>query len=240
MPGGAPHPVGQRRPVEIDALASVNLGLPIERQVIGVFGDKHLNDRRLGRNAACDQPRRRGLLQNNPLAGPTSIFRSPHHEHAELGGDDIELLAHILADPVKLSLTTRADLIGDVDDRFDAWQMRWQRPTIDASLWRLGWLDDGSAGLGRGFNLFDIFERQQHLVFRQRLGAAAKTVSLELLDDLDETLVAGSLGDQHRLEHARIIGKCVDRSLHKRSRPYSAAARDRFDHPDSLRHSSSR
>jgi hypothetical protein len=37
----APHPIGQRRTVEFDALAGVDLSLPIQRKMIGIFGDKH-------------------------------------------------------------------------------------------------------------------------------------------------------------------------------------------------------
>jgi hypothetical protein len=35
--GCLPHPIRQRRTIEINALAGVNLRLPIERQVIGIF-----------------------------------------------------------------------------------------------------------------------------------------------------------------------------------------------------------
>ena len=47
--GGAPDPVGQRRAVEADALAGKDLRLPVERQVVGVFGDEHLRDESVGR-----------------------------------------------------------------------------------------------------------------------------------------------------------------------------------------------
>jgi hypothetical protein len=60
MEGGAANPVGQRRTVEIDSLAGVDLRLPVERQMIGVFGDEDLRHGRLGWNAALDQSRRRG------------------------------------------------------------------------------------------------------------------------------------------------------------------------------------
>ena len=38
VPCGMADPVGQRRPVQIDALAGVNLGLAIQRQMVGIFG----------------------------------------------------------------------------------------------------------------------------------------------------------------------------------------------------------
>src|SRR5579883_1254400 len=38
MPGGAADPISERRAIEIDALAAVNLSLAIKWQVVGVFG----------------------------------------------------------------------------------------------------------------------------------------------------------------------------------------------------------
>jgi len=40
--GGAADPVGQGRAVEGDALTGIDLRLPIERTVIGMFRDEHL------------------------------------------------------------------------------------------------------------------------------------------------------------------------------------------------------
>jgi hypothetical protein len=54
MPGSMTDPVCQRRPVQIDALAGINLGLAIQRQVVGIFGHQNLGDRSLGRQAALD------------------------------------------------------------------------------------------------------------------------------------------------------------------------------------------
>jgi hypothetical protein len=36
--GGATRPIGQCRAIEFDALAAIDLGLPVERQMVGVFG----------------------------------------------------------------------------------------------------------------------------------------------------------------------------------------------------------
>ena len=74
MEGGASDPVGESRAVEAEALALVNLRLAIERQMIGVFGDEHVGDGRLGRQAALDQPRRRRRLDDDVLAGAAGVF----------------------------------------------------------------------------------------------------------------------------------------------------------------------
>ena len=49
MPGGTADPVGQSRPIEIDALTDVNLRLTIQRQMVGVFADQHVSDGRFRR-----------------------------------------------------------------------------------------------------------------------------------------------------------------------------------------------
>jgi hypothetical protein len=48
------------------------------------------------------------------------------------------------------------------------------------------------------YSLLDLFETQQHLVFGQRLGSAAKTMPLHFPDDLAQPLVLHSLREQHR------------------------------------------
>lgn len=87
--GGAPDPVGQRRAIERDALARIDLGLTIQRQMIGIFRDQHLGDRRLGRDPVLDQPSRGRSLHHDVLAGPAGIFRPAQHEHTELGRHDV-------------------------------------------------------------------------------------------------------------------------------------------------------
>lgn len=37
MEGGMPNPVRQCRSIKSDALASIDLGLPVERQMIGIL-----------------------------------------------------------------------------------------------------------------------------------------------------------------------------------------------------------
>ena len=60
----------------VDALAGVDLGLAVERQVVGVLGDQHVRDQRLGRQAALDQPRRRRRLDDRLGAGAAGVLRA--------------------------------------------------------------------------------------------------------------------------------------------------------------------
>lgn len=98
--GCLPHPVRQRRTIQLNALAGVNLRLPIERQVIGIFGDKNLGDGGFGRQSALDQPGRGRRLHNTVLASTAGVFGTPSHEDPELRRDQVQPLASILADPM--------------------------------------------------------------------------------------------------------------------------------------------
>ena len=128
----------------------------------------------------------------------------------ELRRHDVQPLALVLADPVQLTLAAGAGLAVDIDDDLDPWQMRRQRAAIGASL--LG--PRGSFGRSRLIcyrriarrRLLDVFEAEQHLIFRQRLGPAPKTVPLQLLDDLAQPLTLALLGEQHRFQRLEIVG----------------------------------
>jgi hypothetical protein len=124
MESGPSDPVGERRAVKPHALTRVDLRLAVERQMIGVFGNQHLRHRRIGRQAALDEARRGWRLDDDVLAAAAGVFGSAHDEHAELRRNDVELLAHVLADPVKRPFAARAGLVLDVDHRLDARQRR--------------------------------------------------------------------------------------------------------------------
>ena len=180
--GGPTHPVCERRSVEPHALARIDLSLSIKRQVIGVFGDQNLRHRRLGRNAALDQPVRGRRLDDDALAGPATVARPPCHENTELGGHDVEPLGDILADDVEPMLAARTGLVLDVDDGLDPRQMGRQGAAVRPALcrpfglsFRVGAL---FFGLFDGNALFDVFETEKKLVLGQRLGPAAEAIAL--------------------------------------------------------------
>ena len=144
------------------ALAGVDLGLPVERQVIGVFGDQHLGDRRLGRQAALDQPRRRGRLHHDVLASPAGVFGPAHDQHPELRRHDVEALAHVLADPMQRAPAAGAGMIVDIDHHLDARQMCRQRSAVHPALGgadgALGRCRLFALGLGGGNDLLGLFQ----------------------------------------------------------------------------------
>ena len=69
-------------------------------------------------------------------------------------------------------------------------------------------------GLAARRDLLDLFEPEQQLIFRQRLGAPAEAMTLQFLDDLFQPLGTGALGQQHRLQRAGIVGKRVRHDRH--------------------------
>ena len=136
--GRAADPIGQRRTVEFDALAGIDLSLPIQRKMIGIFGDKHLRYRGLGRQSALDQPRRRRRLHHHVLTSSAAIFGSANHQHAELCRHDVEPFARILADPMQRLAAARAGAVVDVDHHLDARQMLGKRSSVHPAAWRSG------------------------------------------------------------------------------------------------------
>jgi hypothetical protein len=259
--GGAAHPVSKGRTIEIDALPGVDLGLAVERQVVGVFGDQHLSDGRLGRKAAFDQPRRCRRLNHDVLTRPTGVFGPPDHQNPELGRHDVETLGAIFADYMQRPTAARAAVIFDVDDHLDPRQVDRQRTTIGPTLGGARLTLSRRFGLLIGFivsrGLLDLFKAKQQLILGKRLGPSAEPMTLHLLDDLCEPLGASALRQQHCLQRRRIIGERIGRLRHARldharqrlasaraglihsaaiipaaSAPVSPALRERVSNPD--------
>ena len=150
-----------------------------------------------------------GRLDHHFLAGPAGVLGPAHHQHPELGRDDVQPLGDVLADPVQSAGAAGAGLVLDVDDCLDPRQMRRQRSAVAsrrlAARGRpaLGSVASVLLGLG-GLDLLDVLQAQLQLIDRQRLGAAAEAVALQLLDDLAQALgLCGPLGDRHRLQRRR-------------------------------------
>lgn len=217
--GALADPVGERRTVEGDVLAGVDLGLAIERQVIGVFGDHDLRYGRLGGDAALDKARRRRCLDDDLLAGPAGIFGPTHDENPDLCRHDVQPLGTVLSDRMQAAAAARAGLVVDVDHLLDARQMGRQRaavrPPSRRPLLACFGIGDVGRGLHRGDDLFDLLEGQEHLVFRQALGAPTEAMPLQFLDDLTQPLVLRLLGEEHGAERNRVGGEGVGRLCHK-------------------------
>ncbi|MGY4503267.1 hypothetical protein ACVWYH_007224 [Bradyrhizobium sp. GM24.11] len=169
------HPVRQCRTIELNTLAGVNLRLPVEWQVIGIFGDQDLGNGGLGRQTALDQPGRAGACTT-----PSSQARQ-----AYLGRRVTRLRncagtrssRSLLSSPIRCNspLATGAGLIVDIDDDLDPRQVRRQGATVAAALASPRLTAFRRADVMRRLairrDLLDVFKAQQHLIFGQRLCA---------------------------------------------------------------------
>jgi hypothetical protein len=107
-------PVGERRAGELHALARVDLGLTVQRQVVGVLGDQDVREQARTRAAALDRQGRHGRLRDRP-AGPAAELRADVAVHDEASGDVLDELARVLAEGTKGLAAVRAVRLWSMD-----------------------------------------------------------------------------------------------------------------------------
>ncbi|MFT6224275.1 MAG: hypothetical protein ACJA1F_002124 [Paracoccaceae bacterium] len=100
--GGFPDPESQSGTVDINALPCIDPALAVQRQVVGVFGDDHARDSRLGRQAAFDQAQLCGRLDDASLARAACILGSACGDDTELRRYDIQPLTDVFEREVEL------------------------------------------------------------------------------------------------------------------------------------------
>ena len=147
-----------------------------------------MGDRRLGRQAALDQPRRRRRLHHRR---PRRRGRRIWAGASPAPGTAPERCPAARRRP-RRSCAARPCSRGRLCPRC----RRWSRCAADGPAARRDCAGAGarasarsaerlsSRRRGAGLGLLDILQRQQHLIFGQRLGAAAEAMALHLLDDL--------------------------------------------------------
>lgn len=212
-------PVGERRPIQVHALARVDLGLAVERKMVGVFADQNMRDGRFGGDTAFNEARRRGRLHHDLLAASAGVFGPARDDHAELGRHDVEALGTILAHDVQHSLAAAAGLVLDVDDLLDTRQVGRQGAPVGTALPGASLARGGIGGVfyceALCLDLLGFFQTQKQLIDGKALGPAAEAVALQFLDDLAQPLVLGALSGKHRLKRDRIAGLRLGRVAHE-------------------------
>jgi hypothetical protein len=150
----------------------------------------------------------------------------------------------VLANPVQRALAARASMLLDIDHHLDARQMRRQRApvqtTIDGSPMARCRLGAVRFCFAARYALFNIFEREQELIFRQLLGPAAEPMPLQFFDDLFEPLGTRALRQQHGFQRIGIVWERFCRDRHAYSESRAAAESERLQHADSQCRSSTR
>ena len=119
-------PLRHARARDVHARARVDLLLPVQRQVVVVFGDRYLREQARRGDALVDDLRghRRGL--DRLAARARRTWPADMAQHEELGRHAIELLAHLLADTLE-GLAALAVGLLDLVVMIDARQARGQR-----------------------------------------------------------------------------------------------------------------
>jgi len=208
-------------------LARIDLRLAIERCVVGIFGDQHMRDERLGRDATLDQPLRRRCLRHFASAGPAGVFGTAGHDHLQLRRDHVEPFGDVFADAMLETAAAGTGLILDIDDDLFARQMHRQRTAIDLPLARSGRLGGHLAILlSRRFRrrdrLLQILERKRQLIGVKLLGAAAEAMPLQLLDDRRQPIellgMPRPLGHKQSLQRLHVIRERIRSGQHAAKR----------------------
>lgn len=120
-------PAGHDRAVDRHALARVNAGLTMQRQMIAIFGDDHMREQRRAGPPLLDRQRRHGRLDDR-LAAAAAHLR-PHMRHPlEVRCDIFEHPALVGPDPAEFGPSAGgADAGRVVDDRLEREMIRQRR-----------------------------------------------------------------------------------------------------------------
>ena len=142
-----------------------------------------MRDRRLGGDAALDQPRRRGLLHDCAGAGATGQLRPPRHHHAELPRNHVEPLGSVFADHHHGRPAARAGGVLRRQFHLDARQVGGQLAAVGAALGRPLALQFRIAPLGLGVALgdrrFQVLEAELQLLLGQPLRLPSELETLQ-------------------------------------------------------------
>ena len=189
MKAGASRPVAHR-PIQNDALASVDFGLPVKRQMIAEFRDDDLGDERLSRQPAGHNMLGSMRLRDSARTASARVFGATCHQHAELGRDHVETLGDILANHRHRAATARTHRASWFDHTLHARQMSRQPAPIAlaGSIATIRFaLDDRRGlflrGVQNALSDFDVLERKIKLIRRQFLRLRAELLASQIVDD---------------------------------------------------------
>src|SRR6266540_4458110 len=220
-PACAANPSGQRRAIELNAVAREDLRLSIQRRVIAIFADQDLREQRRRRQATCDRTLRRRRLVHGPT-GPAAIFGAANPDDTEPRGHPVQHLADALADAMQCAATARTGVRRSVEHDVFAWEVigQWLAPGLGVLWFGLGlWLC-----LGMRKVALDVLQSKRELVGIKTFGATPILRPLKLPDDQLEPfdLAVAPLNDSGHVAHEtmqqrRIGRKIVEIKLHDES-----------------------
>ena len=142
-------PVRQRRSVEVDALTLEDPALPVERQMIAIFGDQDMGEQAGPGASPLDRARRQGRLADGLAAGAGQA-RAHDPVHHEPPRHVVELFGDVLAQRLQPAAALSAGIAGR-DQGLLARKVRRQRLALRHPLRRGSRVGrrHGPAGLSR-------------------------------------------------------------------------------------------
>ena len=175
-PSGTTDPVGQRRAIQLDAVAGEDLALPIERKVIAIFGDQDMSEEASTGEALGDWSFGSRRLMDR-AASTAAIARPAKAYNAQTGRDMVEHLAHCLADHMQHAATTRTGIVFYIEPDVFVRQMRRKTRALGARyrFKRFAVVSDGKPSFGPRYVGVQILEE---LIVIEPLGATAELIAL--------------------------------------------------------------
>jgi hypothetical protein len=203
--GGLADPVGEGGAVEVEPVALEDLGLAIERQVVGVLADQDMGEQARARAAALDGAGRQRRL-DEALAAGAGQPRADDPVHDKAAGDVLQLLGHVLADPAQPAAAVGAGIGCRAEFHLHPRDVVRDRTTPRSVLL----LDVGQAqprGHRRRGDLAGL-QRQLQLLGRLRRGAEAmaRMAGQLVAQLLDQHRLRLHLGEEPRREGAQLLG----------------------------------
>ncbi len=202
---GLPDPVRQGRSVEVDAVAVIDLALPVEGKMIGELADEDMRQEARSGTAALDRARRQWRL-DEPLAPRARQARSHDPVHDEPSGDILQLLGDVLAEPAERAAAARAALLAGGELDLHARHVIRDRPPLRLVLL----LDVRKPKPGRHRRGGDLAALEGELQLLRRLRGRTEpvgSVTGELVAELlDQDRLRLHLGQKPRREGPEVFG----------------------------------
>jgi hypothetical protein len=197
-----------------------DLGLAIQRQMIGVFVDQHMRQQRRGGHAAVNRTLRRRCLHHRFFTGPAAIARAADHPHPQLRGHVVQHLRLVFANDMQCATAAGTGVVLDIDHQLDPRQMRRQCTAIAfgrlGASWtrccfrcrRLRWRRDRvqCRRLLRQ-RLLQVLDPVLERRVVELLGAATEPVALQASDHQPQPFDLGQRRAQDLLQHGRVVGQ---------------------------------
>lgn len=227
--GRRSDPIGQGGTVECDALAGIDLGLAVKRQVVGVFGHQHMGEQSRARPPALDRQGRHRRLHDRFAQAADDLGADMPDDLEQR--DALQHLGLVLAEPAQLS-AARMAATAEIAAGDAHWPMH---DVLARQVIGQGTTNRMLPGAGSGRHdralqnrprrrtLLDILERQFQLVdggieLLRRLPelhpAQLRQLRLQLLDHEQMGGALRPRRDQQRLERRDVIGKVCGGARH--------------------------